>query len=62
MSIASGNSTVNVNKSVAGSKVLSEAIMVPEEDGGDDDLEAALSSGMEARLNEKITEVQNQVD
>jgi hypothetical protein len=34
-------------------------MMVPEEDGGDDDLEAALSSGMEARLNEKITEVQN---
>ena len=59
MSIVSGNSTVNVNKSIAGSKVLSEAIIVPEEDGGDDDIEAALSNGMEAGLNEKITDVQN---
>ena len=36
--------------------------MAPEEDGGDDDLEAALSNGMEERLNEKIAEVQRQVD
>ena len=61
MSLASGNSMVNVTNSVADSKGRSEVMLGPEEDGGDDDLDAAVSNarsnGLEERLNEKISEV-----